>query len=168
MLQLQKQGTLHSLPVRLKVLTQKFLVAPLTEWCRHRIQRIKFWMGRMAQLKVRKQGHKKDMHLDIRKVLADKTCLLWKEMLLWTWDMVVVEGFVNGRSLVGVGPTAGLWPLNSLLQPCQCKSCMTLQGLRDLKEMDEVLQSVWTQTLHEVDAGFLIGPFELAEILIFL
>lgn len=26
------------------------------------------------------------------------------------------------------------------------------------------MQSVWAQTLDEVDAGFLIGPFELAEI----
>ena len=47
------------LPVRLKVLTQKFRMVPLLERCRHRIQRIKFWMDRMATLKSDEFSHQK-------------------------------------------------------------------------------------------------------------
>ncbi len=50
------------LPVRLKVLTQKFRMVPLLQRCRHRIQRIKFWMDRMAALKSDESALKSNMH----------------------------------------------------------------------------------------------------------
>ena len=68
------------LPVRLKLLSQKFRVVPLLERCRHRIQRTKFWMDRMAVLKSQEQILKANMHEDIRLVLAHKNILLWKDV----------------------------------------------------------------------------------------
>ena len=69
------------LPIRLRLLPQKFRMVPLLERFRHRIQKTKFWMDRMAVLKSKEQILKASMHEDVRLVLADKNILLWKEML---------------------------------------------------------------------------------------
>ena len=100
------------LPMRLKLLSQKFRVVPVLERCRHRIQRTKFWMDRMAVLQSEEKVLKASMHEDVRMVLADKNILLWKEMLkaIKYEDMGVVEGFTRGTELVGSAPTTGLWP----------------------------------------------------------
>ena len=100
------------LPMRLKLLSQKFRVVPLLERCRHRIHKTKFWMDRMAVLKSQEKILKASVRKDIRLVLADKNILLWKEMLqsINYQDMGVVEEFTSGTALVGSAPITGWWP----------------------------------------------------------
>ena len=102
--QLLKLGVLQldaCLPLRLKVLSQKFRMVPLLERCRHRIQRTKFWMDRMAALKSDEQTLKANMREDVRHVLADKKILLWNEMLqaINYEDMGVVDEFMVSAPL---------------------------------------------------------------------
>ena len=86
------------LPMRSKLLSQKFRVVPLFERCRHRIQKTKFWMDRMAVLKSEEKMLKASVHEDVRLVLADKNILLWKEMLkaINYEDMGVIEEVTSG------------------------------------------------------------------------
>ena len=61
------------LPMRLKLLSQKFRMVPLLERCRHRIQKTKFWMDRMAVLKSKEKILKASVHEDVRLVLEIRT-----------------------------------------------------------------------------------------------
>ena len=67
------------LPFRLKLLAQKFRVTSLSERCKHRIQKTKFRMDRMASLKSDEIAMKASMHKDVRLVLADKTSCCGKK-----------------------------------------------------------------------------------------
>ena len=120
------------LPLRLKVLSQKFRMVPLLERCRHSIQRTKFWMDRMAALKSDEQTLKASMHEDVRQVLADKSILFWKEMLqaINYEDMGVVDEFMCGTSLVGPAPKTGLW--RAKFTP----ATMSVGELRDTARLD--------------------------------
>ena len=108
------------LPVRLKLLSQKFRVVSLIERCRHRIQRTKFCMDRMAALQSEEKVLKASVHEDVRTVLADKNILL-KEMLkaIKHEDMGVVEEFTRETELVGSAPTPVCGLQNSHQQQCQ-------------------------------------------------
>ena len=153
------------------MLSQKFRMVPLLEGCRHRIQRTKFWMGRMAALKSDKQTLKANMHEDVRHVLADKNILLWKEMLqaINYEDMGVVDEFMCGTSLFGSAPTAGLWPAKftpatmSVGELHDTARRERAQGVKAIDMDPSMVQTVWEQTLAEVQSGFwlLIGPIEL-------
>ena len=100
------------LPMRSKLLSQKFRVVPLIERCKHRIRKTKLWMDRMASLKSEETSLKASVHKDVRLVLADKNILLWKEMLkaINYEDVGVIEECKSGTMLVGSAPTTGLWP----------------------------------------------------------
>ena len=160
------------LPLRLKVLSQKFRVVPLLKCCRRRIQRTKFWMDRMAALKPDEQTLKANMHEDVKHVLADKYIILWKEMLQATnyEDMGVVDEFLCGTSLVGGAPTAGLWPAKftpatmSVGELHATARHERAQGVKAIGMDPSMVQTVWEQTLAEVQSGFLIGPIELDQV----
>ena len=115
---------------------------------------------------------KSNMHKDVRHVLADKNILLWKEMLVAIHyeDMGVVDEFMHGSSLVGPAPSTGLWPARftpatmSVDELYDTARCERDQGVKAIEMDDDMLQSVWSQTLAEVEAGFLIGPIELDDI----
>ena len=147
-------------------------MAPLLERCRHRIQRTKFWMDRMAALKSDEQTLKANMHEDVRHVLADKTILLWKEMLqaINYEDMGGVDEFMCGTSLVGSAPTTGLWPAKftpatmSVGELHDTASRERSQGVRAIDMDPSMVQTVWEQTLAEVQSGFLTGPVELDQV----
>ena len=160
------------LPVSLKVLSQNFRMVPLLERCRHRIQRTKFWMDRMAALKSDEQTLKSKMRKDARQILADKNMLIWKEMLaaINYEDMGVVDEFMHGSSLVGAAPSTGLWPARftpatmSVEELHDAARCERAQGVKAIDMDDYMLKAVWTQILAGVEAGFLIGPIELDEV----
>ena len=160
------------LPMRLKLFSQKFRVVPLLECCRHRIQKTKFWMDRMAVLKSQEKILKASMHKDVRLVLADKNILLWKEMLQSTnyEDMGVVEEFTSGTALVGSAPITGLWPAKftpvtmSISELHDTARRERLHGVRAIPMDPAMVEMVWEQTLAEVQSGFLIGPIEFYQV----
>ena len=149
------------LPMRLKLLSQKFRVVPLLERCRHRIHKTKFWMDRMAVLKSQEKILKASMRKDVRLVLADKNILLWKEMLqsINYEDTGVAEEFTSGTALVGSAPITGLWPAKFT------PATLSISELHKAIPMDPAMvETVWEQTLAEVHSGFLIGPIELDQV----
>ena len=160
------------LPMRLNLLSQKFRVVPLLERCRHRIQKTKFWMDRMAVLKSEEMILKASMHEDVRLVLADKNILLCKEMLqaINYEDMGVVEEFTGETALVGSAPTTGLWPARFTLATMSISELHDtarrerLQGVKAIPMDPAMVETVWEQTLAEVQSGFLIGPIELDQV----
>ena len=161
---LRKLGTLHSW-----MSAGEIKGALSLERCHHRIQRTKFWMDRMAALKSDERTLKSKMHKDVKHVLADKNILLWEEMLaaINYEDMGVVDEFMCGTSLVGAAPATGLWPAKFT------PATMSVGELHDTArreraqaiDMDaSMVQTVWEQTLAEVQARFLIGPIELDDV----
>ncbi len=160
------------LPMRLKLLAQNFRVTPLIERCKHRIQKTKFWMDRMASLKSDEMTLRASMHKDVRLVLADKNTLLWKEMLTTMnyEDMGVIEEFTGGTMLVGSAPTTGLWPAKftpatmSVSELHDTAKRERLHGVKAIPMDPEMLQMVWQQTMAEVQSGCLICPIELDQV----
>ena len=102
-------------------------------------------------------------------VLRGKRILLWKQMLesIEYEDMEVVNEFASGTRLVGEAPTTGLWPKKfkpASLTESDLSTISILQRsvltYRSFEFMDEdTLKSVWNQTIEEVEAGELSGPF---------
>ena len=160
------------LPLRLKLLSQKFRLTPLIERCKHRIQKTKFWMDRMASLKSEEMALKANMHKDVRLVLADKNILLWKEMLkaINYEDMGVIEEFTSGTMLVGSAPTTGLWPAKftpatmSISELHDTARRERLHGVKSIPMDPETVETVWEQTMAAVQSGFLIGPIDLDQV----
>ena len=160
------------LPMRFKLLSQKFRVIPLIERCKHRIRKTKFWMDRMASLKSEEMILKANMHKDVRLVLADKNILLWKEMLkaINYEDMGVIEEFTSGTMLVGSAPTTGLWPAKftpatmSISELHDTARRERLHGVKAIPMDPEMVETVWEQTMAEVQSGFLIGPIDLDQV----
>ena len=95
--------------------------------------------------------------------------ILWKEMLqtINYEDMGVVDEFMCGTSLVGAAPTTGLWPAKftpatlSLGELHDTARRERAQGVQAIDMDPSMVQTVWEQTLAEVQSGFLIGPIEL-------
>ena len=160
------------LPIRLKLVAQKFRVTPLIERCKQRIQKTKFWMNRMAALKSDEMALKDGMHEDVRLVLADKNILLWKEMLkaINYEDMGMIEEFTSGTMLVGAAPTTGLWPSKftpatmSISELHDTAKRERSNGIKSIPMDPEMVETAWEQTMAEVQSGFLIGPIELDQI----
>ena len=156
------------------LLTQKFRVVPLLESVVVTVFRgpSSGWTGWPRWNQMRQQALKSKMHQDVRQVLADKNVMLWNEMLIAInyEDMGVVDEFMHGSSLVGAAPSTGLWPAKFTPATMFVHELYDIarrgraQGVQAIEMDDDMLQSVWTQTLAEVEAGFLIGPIELVNI----
>lgn len=76
-----------------------------------RTSRIGFWLKRLKQLRGEEQELKR-IHPDVAMVLADKSLLLWKEMLSAVDypDPNVFSEFAQGTPLLGDIEATGLWP----------------------------------------------------------
>ena len=126
----------------------------------------------MAVLQSEEKVLKASVHEDVRMVLADKNILLWKEMLkaIKYEDMGVVEGFTCGTELVGSAPTTGLWPAKfkpatmSISELHDTARRERLQGVKAIPMDPAMVETVWEQTMAEVQSGFLIGPIELDQV----
>ena len=77
---------------------------------------------------------------------------------------------MGGTSLVGSAPTTGLWPAKftpatmSISELHDTARRERLQGVRAIEMDPGMVETVWEQTLAEVQSGFLIGPIELDEV----
>ena len=160
------------LPSRPKVLTEKFRNMSLLDRVRHRIGRTKFLVDRMAPLKSDQHVLKQSMRQDVKEVLADKNIFLWKEVVtsIGYEDMGVVDQLMHGSSLVGAAPATGLWPSKNTPATMSVDDLYDTakhertQGVKVIDMDDEMLQSVWSQTLGEVQAGFLTRPIDLQDV----
>ena len=87
-------------------------------------------------------------------------------------DMGVVDEFTSGSTLVGEAEATNLWPKRfspatltiSELKDNACKERPNLHCPWNVSSNIELWQSVWDQTLQEVECGFLVGPLEMASI----
>ena len=85
-------------------------------------------------------------------------------------DMGVVDEFLCGTSLVGGAPTARLWPAKftpatmSVGELHATARRERAQGVKAIGMDPSMVQTVWEQTLAEVQSGFLIGPIELDQV----
>ncbi len=79
-------------------------------------------------------------------------------------DMGVVDEFMHGSSQVGPAPLTGLWPARftpatmSVDELYDTARRERAQGVKAIDMDDDMLQSAWSQTLAEVEAGFSVGP----------
>ena len=85
-------------------------------------------------------------------------------------DMGVVDEFMCGTSLVGSAPTTGLWPAKctpatmSVGELHDTARRERSQAARAIETDPSMVQTVWEQTLAEVQSGLLIGPMELDQV----
>ena len=129
-------------------------------------------MNRLACLKSEEEKLHAEMNHDVRTVLAGKNILLWKEMLqaIDYEDLGVVQEFMRGTSLVGPAPKTELWPAKFMPATMSVKELLDTsererqRGVKAIEIDDEMTQTIWQQTLDEVKAGFLTGPFELDQV----
>ena len=166
---------LHScLPPRLTSLIGSFSSLPFLQRLQWRVKKLKFWSSRKIELMQAEKDFHASMHPEVAGVLRNKHLLVWKEMLesISYDDMGVFEEFSSGSTLVGEAQATNLWPRR--FSP----ATMTVSELRRNAELErpnlvcpwnisadpELWQSVWDQTLQEVDDGFLVGPFDLADV----
>ena len=117
------------LPVRLKVLSQKFRMVPLLERCRHCIQRTKLWMDRMAALKSDEQALKSNMHKDVKIYYCGGRCCKRSTMKIWALLMSLCVVLL----LLGLLPQLDCGLQNSHRQRCLLASCRILPDVKGLK-----------------------------------
>ena len=160
------------LPGILRDAVDRYFSMSESERISYRTKRIGSWLKRLKELRCEENELKQEMDGDVRAVLSDKNLLLWKHMLLACdyLDMDVFQEFTQGTELIGDIPRTGLWPAK--FQP----ATITVEELHDvaIREMsnifgggafnfdDELVNETWSQTLDEVDAGYLIGPMDIS------
>ena len=106
---------------------------------------------------------------------TSKRLLLLKEMTnsINYEDVAVFDEFTQGSMLVGSSQVSGLWPLKftpatmtltELAVNSQKERGMLEQHKPLVDQDDELLRSVWSQTMDETETGALVGPITLQEI----
>ncbi|CAK9024126.1 Uncharacterized protein SCF082_LOCUS16483, partial [Durusdinium trenchii] len=159
------------LPSALRQAIVRFQQSTPGQRCTARAKKLSFWCSRARELVQPEREFKEAMPPSVKKVLAGKRILLWKEMLesVDYPDMGVVNEFAAGSMLTGETETTGLWPAKFV--PAQMtESDLFELSARDRPALsskslagmdDEVALTVWEQTLQEVDDGVLEGPMPL-------
>ena len=88
-------------------------------------------------------------------------------------DAAVVDEFTQGSTLVGPSQVSGLWPLKftpatmtlvELAVNAQKERSMLEQHRPLVDQDEELLRSVWSQTMDETETGALVGPIKLQEV----
>ena len=144
-----------------------------TELARRRLLFLRQWEKRASALKDQEDELKSGMDASMACALNSKKILRFEEMVcsLGFPDKGVVEELKCGASLVGKAPCANMLPLKfapALLSEDMLSMQAPLvrhrfsghsRGFGDL-ELDE---SVWQQTLAEVDSHWLEGPMDLEQ-----
>jgi hypothetical protein len=147
----------------------------LHERVEYRASRLGFWLRRLHALKADEAKLKASLDKDVAIVIKQKNILLWEEMLksIDYPDMSVVSELRDGTDLVGCTPKTGLWP--SKFQPasitldelhdiaCKERSCLSQQFAGVCE--GALIEQVWNKTMEEVDAGALVGPIHLDDML---
>ena len=162
------------LPPRLQSLLSTYKSMNSSERAANRLSAVKFWLKRAMELKGDEMNFQNDLDPAVAGVLRGKRILLWKQMLesIQYEDMEVVNEFSNGTKLVGEAQTTGLWPKKfkpasltekdlSTISASQ-RSVLTYKSFEFMDE--EIMNAVWNQTMEEVDAGELSGPYDVEQI----
>lgn len=140
----------------------------------NRAATVKFWLKRVLSLRQDEAELHTKLDTQVESVIKNKKILVWKEMLesISYPDMGVVDEFTSGAMLTGSAAPTGLWPKKFT------PASVTENDVRRLAKSsraglsynqvvffeEEIAQSVWQQTLDEVNRGDVEGPFELEHI----
>ena len=162
------------LPPRLQSLLTNYETMSSCDRVDSRLTAVKFWLKRAMELKGDESEFHSNLDPAVASVLRGKRILLWKQMLesIEYEDMDVVNEFVSGTKLVGEAQSTGLWPKK--FKPASltesdlshiAKSQRSVLNYKSFEFMDdETLNAVWNQTLDEVEAGELSGPYEVEQV----
>lgn len=162
------------LPKRLEVMIDQQSFMSAEQRNRMRLEKLAFFLKRAHQLRSQEADFKQTLHPDVRKILKSKRILLWQEMLqsINYEDMGVVTEFYTGTQLVGEAERTSLWPFkftpasmtpHDLSQVSESQRPLITYEAFSFMDQD-VISSVWEQTLAERDAGEIQGPFDITEI----
>ena len=162
------------LPVQLNQCVQFYLSTSASDRMQMRIDKLKFWMRRMLDLRSDERALHKSFHPDVEAVLHKKRILLWEEMLnsIGYRDMGVVREFRDGASLTGATEETGLWPRKFTpatltpadLQESSQRQRSTLTYEQVVFFAEDIAFAVWDQTMDEVARGDIVGPIKLDDV----
>ena len=161
------------LPSRLTKLVSSLSDSPVLRRLQWGIDRLKHWSERRTALKEAEKKLHETMHPDVAMVLRPKTFWSGRKCCnLLTEDVGVVQEFASGSTLVGEAEATNLWPKRfspatmtiSELRDNACKERPNLHCPWNVSSDVELWQSVWDQTLQEVESGFLVGPLDMSSI----
>ena len=163
------------LPKRLRDLLVVYKQLSVQERIIKRTSKLGFWVNRAKELSVKETEFHASLHPHVASVLKGKRLLLLKEMIktINYEDDAVFDEFTQGSMLVGDSHISGLWPLKftpatmtlaELSSNAQRERSMLEQHKPMVDQDDELLQSVWSQTMDEIKTGALVGPLDLREI----
>ena len=162
------------LPTQLDQCVQFYLSMKISDRMQMRIDKLKFWMRRMLELRTDEKALHASLHPEVETVLRKKRILVWEEMLksIDYSDMGVVKEFCRGTLLTGATEETGLWPKKftpATLTPADLhesaqrqRSTLTYEQVVFFSE--DIAVAVWNQTLDEVTKGDIVGPLELDEV----
>ena len=159
------------LPKQLQQLLSDYGRCDVAKRVSRRLDESKFWLKKALELKKDEADLHSQMNPSVAAVLKGKRILLWKNMLEYIdyEDMGVVTEMTEGAKLVGESDLTGLWPKK--FKPASMtvedlasvstaqRSSLTFASFGFMEE--DILEAVWSQTLDEVAAGELSGPFDV-------
>ena len=163
------------LPKRLQEVVTVYANSSPQQRIIQRTSRLGVWGNCAKELSTAEAKFHAGLHPNVESALKGKRLLLLKEMIepIKYEDASAFDEFIQGSMLVGPAPVSGPWPLKFT------PAAMTLTELdvnaekeRGLLEMhrpivdqdEELIVSVWKQTMEETENGALVGPMELNEV----
>ncbi len=163
------------LPKRLREVIVVYKKSSVQERIIQRTSRLGFWVNRAKELSTAEVEFHASLHPNVASVLKGKRLLLLKEMInsINYEDVAVFDEFTQGSMLVGSSQVSGLWPLKftpatmtltELAVNSQKERGMLEQHRPLVDQDDELLRSVWSQTMDETETGALVGPIKLQEV----
>ena len=163
------------LPKRLREVIVVYKKSSVQERIIQRTSRLGFWVNRAKELSTAEGEFHASLHPNVASVLKGKRLLLLREMInsINYEDVAVFDEFTQGSTLVGSSQVSGLWPLKftpatmtltHLAVNSQKERSMLEQHRPLVDQDDELLRSVWSQTMDETETGALVGPIELQKV----
>jgi len=126
---------------------------------------MKRWLRRSLELREEEKSLHDGLPDHLKKILAGKRLLLWKEILLDLGypDASVVDDMISGFALTGWAPTTGIFRSDVRKPSLSVKQLVNMSPGLNASVLDSILrtepgehdQFVWDETLSEVDKGWL-------------
>ena len=111
------------------------------------------------------------LHHEVQAVVRNKNILLFKRLLedISYDDMDVVSLLSSGIRLVGNLPPTGIWKKEDRRASCSVNTLRANAGAAQRRVLlprsaDNLDDSLWSQTMEEVESGSLVGPFSPDEL----
>ena len=141
---------------------------------KNRLRQVLFWNSRAKALDESEKLLKSELDPVVATAVRQKRLLLFEEMLHASGypDIDVVTELRKGSSLVGDVPVTGVLPCKfspatSSVDSLHTQSSFVRSKAERIASTSgnvEVDRSVWSQTMSEVEAGWIRGPLSLADI----